>query len=424
MSGASTLPRTVALPMARDPSLALVGEGLLGLLLFGDWLALTVARALVGQTGWWLQCIALLQPLVIAALLALGGGRVVSRAQWLGHVGLCVIGFAHAIPVWVAGNELSEYAFQKLLVLPLLLGPALWCGMLVGERRVAPAARALPWYLTPLLLLCGIALLTDPRLLTIEYFAEPPVFFGFLVMPTHQPLAYELAKAALLMFALHQTSAPNATGRLPRLAAVGGLAGLVLVTGARSYAAALVAGLAMQSWLAGRRAGLLWVGAAVAAVLYQGYAAQVVHDRFDPTQILQSLAYLEREQSWIEAWDAFTEHWLFGTGPGNYGTMGGWYGRVYPHNLLLEVAAEFGVVGCGCLLALFAPAVGNILRSLRRRERPSPAGAFACGMLVFGVVGSLAVGDLIRNYFVWFALGMCATALAPTAAPRPRGGQP
>ena len=391
-----------------------------GLLLFGDYLTLTVSRAITGSSGNWIAFAAALQPTIVLLLLLLGQVRAkLPLAVLLSFAGLCMIGFGHAVPVWLHGNELSEYSGQKLAALFLLLGPALVCGLLLGYRRELPGARSMPWLMAPLLLLVSIAIATNPRLLTIEYFADPPVFFGFLVMPAHQPLALCLTKAALVCFAIDQRADAGRSGRLLRLGFVGAMLGVVLLTGARSYAVALVAALAAQSLISGRRLGLLLVGSAVALFVFQSLASDMVQDRFDPSQVLESLAYRERELAWQTAWTAFLDNPLVGVGAGCFASSGGWHGRVYPHNLLLEVAAEFGLGGLACLVVMFAVPVFHVVVLLRRRERPSPAGVFALGLLVFGFGGALAVGDLIRNYFLWFALGLAATALRPRSAPEP-----
>ena len=57
----------------------------------------------------------------------------------------------------------------------------------------------------------------------------------------------------------------------------------------------------------------------------------------------------------------------------------------------------------------------RIVRLLRTRQRPSASGVFAIGLIAFGVCGAMAVGDLIRNWFLWFGLGLGATSLAPGA---------
>ena len=93
-----------------------------GMLLFGDYLTLTVSRAITGSSGNWIAFAAALQPTIVLLLLLLGQVRAkLPLAVLLSFAGLCMIGFGHAVPIWLHGNELSEYSGQKLAALFLLL---------------------------------------------------------------------------------------------------------------------------------------------------------------------------------------------------------------------------------------------------------------------------------------------------------------
>ena len=398
----------------RRTLLASVAAFAVGMLLFGDYLALSLSRLATGTANNWLLFVAVLQPLALVALLAAGvARRRPPTSVMLGYAGLCVVALGHAVPVWLAGNELGEYGTQKLLALLFTIGPALGCGCLLGSADRFVGARLMPWLTAPLLAGCVLSLVQDPRLLTIEHYNNPPVHFGVLVMPTHQPLAFCLAKAALLVFAAERVLGDVGTRRVLRLAFVGVALGLVLLSGARSYALALVAALAVQALLGGRRFALILVGGALASWLYQSYASDLVQDRFDPARVVESLAYREREQAWQAAWEAFGDEPLFGVGVGGFAEALGWHGRVYPHNLLLEIASEFGLLGLACLLAMLAVPLRQVFVALRSPGRPEVASVFAVGLLVFTVAGAMAVGDLIRNHCVFFAIGMCATLSRP-----------
>lgn len=420
----------------RQSLLHLGEEWLLGLLLFGDYLALSASRLLTGSSGNWLLFVAAVQPLAILAMVATGRGRGRGRwprlpiVAWLGLVG---IGLAHGGVRWWNGGYATDYAVQKSAAVVLLLGPALVLGILIGRRGAVPGARAAPWLFAPLLVAVGAALAIDPRLLTIEHFADPPVFLGWFVLPTHQALAFCLAKAALLWFApvVARTAAAGRGKWL--LGVVGALIGLVLLTGARSYAVALLAALALQTLLARHRLGLLIAGAAIAALLFQKHASDLVQDRFDPSAVLESIAYRERQQAWELAVLQFAEQPCFGVGPGGFAEGYGGYGRIYPHNLPLEIASEFGCAGllflCLLLVAVALPSLRVVLACRAQRRPVPPQLAFALGLFVFTFVGAMAVGDLIRNSTVFLAAGMAAAAAATArsagaAAGVPQRGRP
>jgi O-antigen ligase len=395
-----------------------------GALLFADYGVLSVSQALTGSSGNWLAFAGALQFAVLGLGLFVAPLRgLLPWTTLFGMAGLWLLAFGHAVPIWALGNELAEYPGQKTVAVYLLLAPALAAGAMVGACPESLRLQHAPWLGAPLLVMCAAALLINPRWLTIEHFAEPAVFFGLFVLPAHQPLALCLAKLALAAFALQPRAPAAAWRRALPLVGASLLLGIVLLTGARSYAVAMVLALGVQAALSGRRLGILLCGGALGLAVLQGLASEVVQERLDPTQALESLAYQEREQAWQVAWQAFAAEPLVGVGPGQFAAAGGWFGRVYPHNLPLEIAAEFGIVGLCCLLALFGPPLWWIGRCLWLRRNPGPTGQFAAAFLVFAMVGSLAVGDLIRNYFAFFALGlaagplrMAACAMVPTPA--------
>lgn len=393
-----------------------------GALLFGDYLSLTVSNVLTGTSGNWIAVSAVLQPLIVlVALVTRQIRRRLSVVLALAWFGLCAVALGHAVPVWLNGDSLTEYSQQKLLALLLLAGPALVAGHVLGAQPRLPGARTMPWLMAPLIALCGAAVATDPRLLTIEFYATPPVFLGFLVLPTHQPLAFTLTKAALLAFAADPGAARSRLVGALRLGAVGALTGLVLLTGARSYTIGFVASLAAVALLSGRRVGILLLGGTIAVALFQLYAGDTVQERLDPTQMLQSLAFHERELAWAAAWQGFVDHPLFGVGIGCFGQLGGWTGRVYPHNLPLEIAVELGAFGVACFVLLLGGPLVGLLQALGRRTRLDAMAQFAIGLLVFTLLGSLAVGDLIRNHALFFAIGLATAALRRTPEPAASG---
>lgn len=379
------------------------------LLLFGNYLGLSVSQVLTGSAGNWILFTGMLQFAVLALALLLGRLIVVPPLAFVaGYAGLCCIMLGHAAVEQLHGHQLTDYGNQKVQAAVLLLGPALWCGIVLGRHRQLPGTQLLPFVLAPLLALCGIALATDPHLLTIANYDKLAVYGGVLVLPAHQGLASCLAAAALASLAL----APGGS-RWQRVGSLGlcsVLFGLVLLSGARGYAVATIAGLATQLLFGGRRLGLALLSAAAALLLFQAFAPELVQERLQVDGAMESLAYREREVAWQTAWLAFVDHPLLGAGPGGFARAIGYQGRSYPHNLVLELASEFGAVGLCCFGAMLLPLFANLLRLLRRRERPGPVATFAVGYLVFGLIGSMTVGDLIRNHFVFLALGMATAA--------------
>jgi O-antigen ligase len=58
----------------------------------------------------------------------------------------------------------------------------------------------------------------------------------------------------------------------------------------------------------------------------------------------------DRMAAWLKALELFSDNLFLGIGSGNFGQ----YYIAYPHNALLEVLSENGIVGFGLLASLFA----------------------------------------------------------------------
>jgi O-antigen ligase len=126
----------------------------------------------------------------------------------------------------------------------------------------------------------------------------------------------------------------------------------------------------------------------------------IIHTRND-SLTLQQHYDAGRTPLYHEAWRLFQQHPIVGTGlhgfEANYGYL---VGFTYPHNLVLQVAAESGLLG-SCALALV------LLRTARTiRPRPSQgrleAACAACGLLVFAA--SQFSGDYYDSRFCWIYL--------------------
>ena len=391
-------------------------EVLVAVLLFGDYLALTLSRALTGTAGNWILCTAVLQALV------LGGAGMLGRfrGRWsvpllLGYLGVVALMLGHVLVVALAGNELDSYAEQKVFAATLLLGPSLLCGMALGRHADLPGRRLGPALLVPLLVMCLVAVMTDPRQLTIAYFDALPVWFGFLVMPAHQGLACSLAKGAVAGFAMASETERGRRGKILVLSAVGVLVGLALLSGARSYAFALLAALAVQLLGSRRRLPMVALGTIVAVALFANFAPDLVYERFDLQTVSDTLAYREREDAWSAAWATFLANPWVGAGPGGFARAMNYGGRVYPHNLVLEIASELGILGLIAFGLMVVPVVLRCGSRLLRQDRLDPRQSFCFGLLTFGLLGAMSVGDIIRNHFVFLGLGMAATAFLPAA---------
>lgn len=386
------------------------------LLLFGDYLTLTISRATSGSAGNWLLFTAILQlPLLGLAVLVDRLDRRALTLPVLAMLGIGAVIAGHVAAGWLSGEELSDYAADKALNWFGVCLPALACGMAIGRLGLVERPTALLWFATPLWAMCAAALAIDPVLLTVAHYADLAIFLGVFVLPAHQALAFSLAKLGLCAFARADAVGGDRRRRLGWLVAAGLTFGLLLLTGARTYLLGAVAAFGLLSWFAGRRVGraLLMVG--VGVVLLLAFPSELISERIDPWRVAQSLSFTERTDLWGVALEAFAEYPLFGAGPGGFAARLYWGGRAYPHNLLLEFLSELGLVGGGLFLATMIAVFARIVRLARARCRPTPTQAFAMGFFVFAVVGGLAVGDWMRNSFLFLATGMCLSALPASA---------
>lgn len=381
-------------------------------LLFGDYLALSLSRAVSGTAGNWLLYTAVLQlPLVALAVML---GRLDRRALTppvlaLLGVGLVIAG--HVMVVWLSGEELSDYAADKALNWFGVCLPALACGMAIGRSGLLARPRGFLIFAVPLWVMCAAALAIDPALLTVAHYADLAVFLGVLVLPAHQALAFALAKIGLCALALADAAGRERRRRIVWFVATAATFGLLLLTGARTYVVGAVVALALLNGFWSRNVARTLVVAAAGIALALAFPSDLLSERIDPWQVAQSLSFEERIEVWGVALESFIEHPLFGVGPGGFADKMFWGGRVYPHNLLLEFLSELGLVGAALFAVALGAVVRRVVRFVRSRRRATSTQWFAVGFFVFSVVGAMAVGDWMRNSFLFLAIGMCLTAV-------------
>jgi O-antigen ligase len=117
---------------------------------------------------------------------------------------------------------------------------------------------------------------------------------------------------------------------------------------------------------------------------------------------------------------AFWSKPLMGVGTGgylDYFQRHGYYlmgssDRLYPHNLLVEFAAEQGLVGLAAVTAALYLPLGLIAR-LRRRANAHSGVVIVASLFVFALANSMVSGDLLANctVFVWgFLVIQCGSS--------------
>jgi hypothetical protein len=163
-----------------------------------------------------------------------------------------------------------------------------------------------------------------------------------------------------------------------------------------------------------------------------GYAAFAVFSRIDPGKYNAKLAELEdlaqgkatsgsaavRIRYYRQTIAALPDHWFLGGGIGSWGVF--YYGtdqRNYPHNLLLLIGFEEGIVGISAL-CVFLFAIGAT--SVRLLRKTGNHYAVFPSLVLFCFVVSMFSGDLDDNRILWYWTGVTLAICAMTAS-RVRG---
>jgi O-antigen ligase len=112
-----------------------------------------------------------------------------------------------------------------------------------------------------------------------------------------------------------------------------------------------------------------------------------------------------RSALWGTAWHAFTSHPLFGLGTGGFAGVDPL--NLYPHNLLLEVLAELGIVGGLLVLGTIVLGSSRLVATWRTTGPVDRLdAAIVAALLVAALANAMFSGDVTTNSSVWLALGL------------------
>lgn len=236
---------------------------------------------------------------------------------------------------------------------------------------------------------------------------------------------------------------PNVFVRVMILGAIASLA--LVLDRKRSWPLLMTVPLCLGAILSGSRGGLL-AGVAVAALAFVPIAMRLgasrllilallltsgswlapkilgdsqvalMYDRFI-TKSLREGSMGSRDTLALDAWSLFLENPLVGSGAGSFAAAHGV--GLHPHNLVLAVASEGGLIG----LLLFAASCLLFARSILR-IRPlgrDPVLLLVCALYVF--FASLFSGDYYDSRFMWFFLVLGAVVVSGRETPRNRSPQ-
>lgn len=119
----------------------------------------------------------------------------------------------------------------------------------------------------------------------------------------------------------------------------------------------------------------------------------------------RDVSTLQRFQAFAVALSLFVQHPLFGIGTAGFSEH---LLLRYPHNIILEAACEYGLVGLSLLVGLFA-ALAIKMRQLSRRLSGSPPAMrlLRCFSLIllFAFLNAMVSGSITGNSWIWLAAG-------------------
>jgi O-antigen ligase len=406
----------------------------LPVLRINPYLALALVIAAIATV---LACRSVIYPVALAGVPSLfigfwGSNPFPGRAVFLGlTVWLLIgIGYAFAVGLWPQGAgklafaplaltatiavllmvriQIGSYPTAKVELFLLQDVPLLVAGILIASRRVV-FRRYLLLVLT--MALANAALLVEK----ISSGNATKVFTGrFTIDVDFNPIAAGRVAASGILIAVALVLSSQPGRRLYGLACVPFLAVALLSSGSRGPVLALllafVALVALTLKDRSVRSRLLFVAAGFSAGV--AFAPALVPS----TALSRATGFLTgdtaalssngRTHLWSRAIDIFSAHPLAGVGTGGFAT----YEPVfrYPHNIVLESAAELGVVGGAAVVVLLAAALRTAVRnwSDARAESDVVDAALAAALLVAAVVNALLSDAIESTDTLWLAIGL------------------
>jgi O-antigen ligase len=182
----------------------------------------------------------------------------------------------------------------------------------------------------------------------------------------------------------------------------------LIAAGSRGPVVAFVVGFAVMLALAARtRRARRRIGAVVVLLLF---AAVLVPLLLPGSAVGRSLSTIigsasglssnGRSAIWAQAWTEFSRHLTFGIGTGGYGAIDPI--NAYPHNILLEVGVELGVIGLVALVVM----IGSMLRRLLAVWRSSRTdisleASLFIGLFAMALVNAFFSGAIQDNRDIW-----------------------
>lgn len=111
------------------------------------------------------------------------------------------------------------------------------------------------------------------------------------------------------------------------------------------------------------------------------------------------------------AWHLFTTSPFIGRGTGSVSAFDVGRELTYPHNILLELAAETGIVGLGLYLAIVSMVLWQLLANWSQQTAASPLYLALLATIIFTLLNAMVSGDLNDNRDLWLFAGTAVAAI-------------
>jgi O-antigen ligase len=164
---------------------------------------------------------------------------------------------------------------------------------------------------------------------------------------------------------------------------------------------------------------VLTLGVVVAGVFASGLVPAPSRERFGLLfdQAGADTSSQARAMVMEVAWQLFTTSPVIGRGTGSVSAFGAGQEQFYPHNILLELAAETGLLGVGFFLGIVGMVLWRLLSKLGADASQGPLWLTLLAMLLFALLSAMVSGDLSDGRNMWLFAGI---AIATTEIEKKR----
>lgn len=111
---------------------------------------------------------------------------------------------------------------------------------------------------------------------------------------------------------------------------------------------------------------------------------------------------MPRFYDYPRAWSIFTDNILLGAGPAGYNSL---TGRPYPHNLFLELIAEYGLFGLSAFILIVGGGIYNSFQVLKSKVFDYRIHVFVL-LWIYFLIASMFSGNIAVNRDFWVTTGI------------------